>query len=232
MASNTICIGQRQACALRVTRLGSDCAPVTGADNAVVTTALVTMNLDPEIEEGTTYEPKNACDSILWTAEEQDKIKRYTGEGELGVWDYELIELMTDASLMVADAGSPWTSSENFGIEMPGPTTASTPGVALEVWTKGQATGNEGPCGPAGTHPPYVRHVFPRVLIRPGGRTFENDVAMFTFSMKASANPQWGSGPWGDWHAASDLSGDTPYAQFWDDALPATACGYIAVPAS
>ena len=50
MASSVICIGQRQACALRVTRLDSDCTPAVGADNAVVTTALVTMNLDPEIE--------------------------------------------------------------------------------------------------------------------------------------------------------------------------------------
>lgn len=230
MASDTICIGQRQACALRATRLGSDCSPVEGEDNAVVTTALVTANLDPDIEEGTNFEPKNACDEILWTAEEPSKIKRLTGDIELGVFDYELIELLTDCSLLVGAAGSPW-EDKNIGVAYPGPQTASTYGVALEIWVKAQATGNTGPCGPAGTHPPYIRHVFPRVLLTPSGRTFENDVAMFRASMKASANSQWGEGPWGDWPATTGIPSTSPHAEFFDDALPATACGYIEVPA-
>lgn len=231
MATSGICIGQRQACALRVTRLDSDCTVSVGADNAVVTAGLVTLNLEPEIEEGQVFEPKSACDSILWTAEEPDKIKRYTGDGEIGVWDYELIELMTDAAVVLGDATSPW-SGDVIGVSMPGPSTASSNGVGLEIWTKGQGVGATGPCGGAATHPPYVRHVFPRVLIRPGGHTFENDAAMFTFSMKASANPQWGNGPWNDWQPASNMPADSPYIQFYDDALPTTQCGYITVPNS
>lgn len=231
MASTGICIGQRQACAVRATRLDSDCTPAGGEDNAVVTTALVTLSLDPEIEEGTVYEPKNACDSILWTAQEPDKIKRFTGDGEMGVWDYELIELMTDCAVILGDGSSPW-SGDVIGIEYPGPDTASGDGVALEIWTKANAVGSSGPCGPAGTHPPYIRHVLPRVLVRPGSRTFENDAAMFSFSIKAEANPQWGEGPWGDWQGAIGISATSPYAQFYDDALPETACGYIEVPGS
>lgn len=231
MASSVICIGQRQACALRVTRLDADCTPAVGADNAVVTTALVTMNLDPEIEEGTVFEPKNACDDILWTAENPDKIKRYTGDGEFGVWDYELIELMTDAALLLGAVSSPW-SGDVVGIAHPGPSTPSGDGVGLEIWVKASGTGTAGTCGPAATHPPYIRHVFPRVLIRPGGRTFENDAAMFNFSMKASSNANWGDGPWGDWVPSVPLPDDSPHIEFYDEELPTTACGYISVPAS
>lgn len=230
MASNTICLGKRQSCAVRATRLGADCAPVEGADNAVVTSALITGNLDPDVEEGATFEPKNACDEILWTAEEPDKTKRYTGQIELGIFDYELIELLTDAAIIVGASGGPW-AGKNIGVAYPGPTTASTYGVALEFWVKASGTGNAGPCGPAGTNPPYVRHVFPRVLLTPGGVTFENDVQMFSATMKASANSQWDEGPWGDWQGEDGMPVDSPHAEFFDDSLPTTGCGYIAVPA-
>jgi hypothetical protein len=50
--------------------------------------------------------------------------------------------------------------------------------------------------------------------------------------MKASTNQNWGSGPWGDWIPSVDLPDDSPHIEFYDDALPTTACGYIAVPAS
>ena len=43
----SICVGQRQACALRVTRLAADCTPVLGAGNGVCTAGLITLNADP-----------------------------------------------------------------------------------------------------------------------------------------------------------------------------------------
>jgi hypothetical protein len=233
MASNTICLGQRQACAFRATRLEDDCTPAVGADNAVVTNGLVTLNADPDVEEGTTFEPKNACDDILWTATEDDRIKRYTGDFEFGLWDYELIELMTGASLLIADSTVAW-SGKNAGITYPGPNSAASPGVALEIWVKTAGIGDVGQCGPESTNPPFVRYVFPYVRARVGGRTFSNEAAMFTGSIKIDPNPNWDMGPYGDWPITTGFA-DFPaeaYVQFWDEAanLPDTGCGYIVVP--
>lgn len=230
MASNTICLGERQACAIRATRLNADCTAAEGDDNAVVTAALMTLTLSPEVEEGTTYQPKNACDDIRWTAQEADNIVRYTGDGEFTDFDPELIELLTDAALMTGAAGTPWEGM-NIGNAMPGPNTPASPGVALELWVKNAVVGSDGPCGPEDTHPPYTRHVLGRVRVRPGDRTFNNDAASFAFSIKVEANPQWGEGPWGDWQAAEAMPDDSPWVSFWDDTLPDVGCGYVEVPA-
>jgi hypothetical protein len=231
MASDTICLGERQACAIRATRLNEDCTVAEGEDNAVVTAALVTLTASPEVEEGTSYQPKNACDDIRWTAEEPDNIIRYTGDGELSDFDNELIELLTDAALLTGATGTPWEGM-NIGRAMPGPDTPAGAGVALEIWVKNAVVGSGGgPCGPAGTHPPFTRYVFPKVTVRPGDRTFSIDAGTFAFAIKASPNPNWGEGPWGDWQPAESMPEDAPYAAFWDDALPETGCGYIEVPA-
>jgi len=226
----SICVGQRQACALRATRLDVNCAPVLGAGNGAVTAGLVTLNADPEVEEGAKFQPKNACDNILWTAEEEDKIVRYTGDFEMGLWDYELIELLTNSALGVGAVGTPW-AGQNVGLFAPGPTTPSAFGCGLEIWVKNAGAGSEGQCGPEGTHPPYTRYVFPLVKIRPGGRTFNGEASMFTGSIKISPNPAWGDGPYGDWQLTTDFSDepDKAYVQFADEDLPATSCGYVSV---
>lgn len=229
MASSVICIGQRQACALRATRLNADCTPAEGADNAVVTAALATLTLEPQVEEGQTFNPPNACGDYLWSAEDPDRILRYTGDGELVLYDYELIELMTDSALLTGAVGTPW-AGDNAGVAYPGPASTPSPGVCLEIWVKNAGVGDEGPCGPSDSHPPYTRYVLYRCRVRPGGRTFNGEASMFTFSIKVGPNPQWGTGPWGDWNVTQtpDIN---PVAQFYDDALPDTGCGYIEVPA-
>src|SRR6478735_6329807 len=153
MASNNVaCIGQRSACAVRATRLGPDCSPVTGAANmTVVAESLVTMTATPDVEEGTKYEPKDACGRLVFTAADPDVIKRWTLDIELVLWDPELIEIMTDSTLLVGSGSSPW-SGKSVGVLTPGPQTAQGNGVALEIWAK-TATGS-GVCGPAATTPP------------------------------------------------------------------------------
>ena len=60
-------IGELQACIVRAARLDSDCSPTGGVNGGIVTAALVTLTADPDIEEGTNYEQKNACGDILFT---------------------------------------------------------------------------------------------------------------------------------------------------------------------
>jgi len=224
---SVVCIGQRSACAVRFTRLDTDCSPLAGDNNAVVTAALVTMTATPEVEEGTKFEPKNACGDICWTAEDDDRIKRYTIELELCTHDAALIEIATDSRVVLGASTSPW-SGKIMGVETPGPQTVHGNGVALEIWAK-TASGT-GPCGTAGDLPPYVLHIFPRAMLRPGDHTFANDVATLKLSGWATNNPSWLYGPWYDWEAATPMGVDTPYAWYYAESLPDTGCGYQSVP--
>ena len=88
MATNQLmCLGQYQACALRAVRLDTDCTPLQGVNNGVVTSALITGTASPQIEEGKRFEPMNACGDICWTATADDRVKRYNVDLELCLWE-------------------------------------------------------------------------------------------------------------------------------------------------
>ena len=50
--------------------------------------------------------------------------------------------------------------------------------------------------------PPYAGHIFGKVLMTLGDRTFENDIANVSFTGKAFQNPDLFNGPWNDWPGA------------------------------
>lgn len=226
------CFIQRSACILRATRLAPDCSPVAGVGNGAVATGIATITATPDITEGTRFQPQDACGRTVYSSSEPNITNRYTFEMSLWTVDYELIEIMSSASLILGAAGSgpagAW-EGHAIGIERPGPNTVSSPGYGLEVWVKnGSGTGN---CGPASTNPPYVKHVFPKLLTELGARTFENDVAQVTFSGTAEPNSSWGEGPWGGFPGASPLAG-TGWAEYFveESDLPDDECGAITVP--
>lgn len=225
MASNAVaCIGQRSACAVRATRLDSTCAAATGAAATVVTAGLVTMTATPDIEEGQRFEPKNACGTIMWTAEDPTITKRYTITAEFCTWDYELVELLTDAAILIGPASTTW-ATKAMGIALPGSSTTIGNGVALEIWSK--TAGATGVCGAVSTLPPYVRHIFPYCLLHIDDHTFADDVSTLKLSGTANANSLWGVGPYGDWQGpVAGVPADSPYTQVYSAALPTTGCGF------
>ena len=225
MASNNVtCIAERSARVLRATRLGSDCTPLTGATDGALTTAIATINLSPDVEEGTRYEPKDACGRILYSASDPDIVKRYNITIDLHMVDFELYELLTDGQLLLGKTGTTW-DGQVVGVSAPGATTAQGYGVGLEIWTK--TASDTGVCGPASTNPPYIRHVLPRVMLRPADRTFEGAAATNSFAGTAEANLSWNEGPWGDWMAGDPMPADSPWVRFYDDTVPASSCGFV-----
>lgn len=225
MASNNVtCIAERSACVVRATRLGSDCTPLTGETDGALTSAIATITLSPDVEEGTRYEPKDACGRILYSAADPDIVKRYNVTVDLHMVDFELYELLTDGQLLLGAAESPW-EGQVVGVSAPGPSTPQGYGVGLEIWTK--TASNTGVCGPADTNPPYIRHVLPRVLLRPADRTFEGAPATNSFSGVAETNSQWATGPWEDWVPEDGMPSDTPWIRFYDAAVPVAECGFV-----
>ena len=223
-SNNVVCIAERSACVIRATRLGSDCTPLTGPTDGALATAIATMTLSPDVEEGTRYEPKDACGRIVYSTSDPDIVKRYTVNLELHLVDFEMYELLTDGALMLGKTGTEW-EGKVVGVTAPGATTTQGYGVGLELWTK--TASDQGVCGPADTNPPYVRHVLPRVKLRPGDRTFDGTPATNTFVGVAEANLAWNEGPWGDWMAEDPMPADTPWARFYDLDLPVGSCGFV-----
>lgn len=219
-----VCVGQHQACVLRATRLDEDCTPLSGPTDAVIFAGIVDLSLTPVVKERTFLEPEDACGNILFVAETPEVVKRYDVTLNLAVSGFEAIELMTDAELIIGNATSPWEDS-TIGVADAGLTTPSKPGFGLEVWVRATALGESGPCGPDETNPNWVRHVFPRVLLRRDARTFNNEVANYTFTGISTANSQFGD-PWSDFPGVTVPNG-SPHYEFYDTGIPTAECGYV-----
>lgn len=217
------CIGQYSACVIRATRLDDDCTPLTGPTDGIVVAAIADLTLTPEVKERTFVEPEDACGNIVFQAEIDEKLKRYTVAFNLIVAGWEAIELLTDASLIIGGASSPWVG-KSIGVNHPGLTTPSKPGAALELWVKASAAGQSGPCGADETNPKWVRHRLPRTLLRLDARTFNNETANYSFTGIATANPLFDD-PYDDLPGVVDLN--SPHQEFFDVGVPTVECGYV-----
>ena len=228
-------IGELQACIVRAARLDSDCSPTGGVNGGIVTAALVTLTADPDIEEGTNYEQKNACGDILFTYEKENKIKRYTISGEFGVSDFELMALLFGGGTILGKASGSY-AGKVIGYYDPLYTAAATNGVYLEVITTAIVQG-AGNCAVAGSSTPHaIGHVFGKVKLLPGSQSFGDDIKRVTFSGKAVNNPNLFDGPWNDYPGAG-YAPNSPYFEVgytqaeYDAILETVADGYVTLPA-
>lgn len=235
MASNLaggLCLGELNAAVFRIARLDADCTPTGGANSGIVTAGLVTLTADPDIEEGTVFEPKNGDGSILFTYEEDDKIKRYNLSGEMGFLDFEAMELMFGGSLILGRAGGDF-AGEVIGYADRNYSAAPRNGVYLEVITRAIAEG-AGSCVSSGSGAPVAfGHIFGKVKLTPGSKNFANEVKRITFSGKATQNPALYNGPWNDYPGAGYIPNapevTVGYSQTEFDAIIAQiGCGYAA----
>lgn len=227
------CLFEKNVCVLRAVRLNADCTPAVGANNAAVTTGIVTMTRSAEIEEGQEFNFKNGCGDLIAYAADADKIKRFNLTGDLLTMDHELFEIIFGGNLLVADVGEDF-AGQNIGYARPIGTVSGN-GVSLEVWVQA-VFGIGGGCSTDASAPGWVRHVFPRVTFVEGDRVFENDIAKVSFTGKAFANPAWGNGGFNDSPLVynSGYTGSAHF-EFQETSLPTSVsnagCGYITVPA-
>lgn len=226
------CLFEKNVCYLRATRLGSNCAPLVGPDNAVVTTGILTMTRSAEIEDGQEFDFKNGCGATIAYANDPDNLKRFNLTGTLYTMDHEMLELLFGGELIVGAVGSDY-AGKNIGYARPIGKQVSN-GVSLEVWVEA-VFGVAGGCSSDATAPAYVRHVFPRVTLVEGDRVFENEKGSVTFNGKAFANPAWGNGGFNDYTGVYPAPLNSGHFEFQELDLPTSVsdagCGYITVPA-
>lgn len=218
--------GSAKACALRVARLGTDCAPVVGATNGVATSAIIRLAATANVEAGEVYQLKNGCGSIAVRSRESDKLTDMGLTLDLATRDFELIELLTGATLLLNAA----TPVKNIGIARRGVGATNPSFVSLEVWT--QSIDDGGVCAVGGVNPGWFRVIYPRATFTLGDTTVENGVATVSLTGFGTQNPQWGNGPWNDYPATGTLPTTVAEAIILDAAgPPVLQNGYIAVPA-
>lgn len=235
MSSNLaggVCLGQLQACVVRAARLDADCTPTGGANSGIVTAGLVTLTADPEIKEGTVFEPETACGAIAYTYETEDVIKRYNLSGEFIFFDYEFMELAFGSTLILGKSGGPF-AGKVIGAADRLYSAAPRNGVYLEVITTAVAQGAGSCVASDGGAPVAVGHIFGKAKLTPGSSSFENAEKRLTFTGKSTNNPSLFDGPWNDYPGAGNIVNsahvEIGYSQAQYDAiLNLVDCGYAA----
>jgi hypothetical protein len=233
--AGNVAIGQLNACVVRAARLDSDCSPTGGANGGIVTAGLVSLNAEPDIETGTVFEPKNACGDIMFTYEQEDKIKRYNLSGEFGFHDYEMMALLFGGSVILGKAGGSFAGkvvgyADRLYSDPP------RNGVYLEIITTA-IYASAGSCVASdGSTPVAIGHVFGNAKLTRGASNFGNEVKLLTFAGKSTNNPNLYDGPWNDYPGAG-YAPNSPYFEVgytqaqYDAILADIADGYQTLPA-
>jgi hypothetical protein len=238
LAGGGVCIGQHSVCIMRAAKLADDCSPLGGADSGIITAGIVTATASPDIEEGTVFEPKTGCGTIGWTYEQPSRTKRVNLTGDLLFHDPEMFETLFGGSLIIGAAGSDFATDvigwaeADIGDPAPNP-------VYLEFIALNVARG-AGECSTAGVAVPYATgHIFGKVRMTLGDRTFENEAANVSFTGVATSNPALFNGPWNDWPGVTNGSPYVPssprvqvqYSREEYDAIADLAgCGFVTLP--
>lgn len=213
------CYNSFQCCAMRVARLSSTGAPVTGAGNGYILGAPVMVTVSPDFQEGVELQLDNACGGISGYYKQQSQLKKWDISFELTELDHELIELLTGVSL-ITDTGV--TIGHQF-TRVSSCDPIDLNGVSIELWSKRWDN-----CQPPADGDLYWHWAFGRAFLKVGEIKFENDFMKIPIDGYLEENPNWGNGPWNDFPGGGSLSA---IGAVWQESdLPTAVCGYSAVP--
>lgn len=211
------CRPQVQACAIRVARLDTNGVPLPGANNLIVSDALVSLGVTAVYTDGDEIEEKNACGSVAVNYKGPDSFKRLDISIQLVTPDPYLSEMLSTGSALIANA------ADIKGYAAPSIGTVQGNGVSIEVWT------NRVDSGALDADYPYAHWAYPKVQnLRIGDHTHQNGALLPQFVGQAVENPNWFDGPLNDWPADSDRV----YQWVPAAALPVASCGYQTLAAS
>jgi len=234
MASNLaggVCIGELQACVLRVARLNSDCKPTGGTSGGIVTAGLVTLTADPTLKEAKEYEQENGCGALLFSLESEDKIKGYRLQGELGFSDFEMMAILFGGDVILGDGGGDF-AGEVIGYYDPVYTSPARNGVYLEVITTAIESGAGDCFTSSGGTPVALGHIFGKAKLTPGQLSFADEIKRVTFTGQSRNNPNLYDGPWDDWPGVGYIP-NSPHVvvgysqEEYDAILDTVQCGYV-----
>lgn len=221
------CFSSRQVCRLRVALLDDVGAPDNGANNGYVTKGFVSIELDPQIEEGEEQVVKDGCGDICMRFVDPDIVKGINATINFCHLDAQIYWLMLGGTTFVE---SP--SNDIFGGRLPEVADGGGPALSLEWWTIAQDGASQAVPDSTGNLGAYYHFVIPMLRFAPGATTFENGPAQFPLVGKGEENPNLTSnGPFDDWPSEVANAGGvpSPYGWWLDSALPDAACDFVNV---
>lgn len=212
------------ACRLRVALLDANGAPSAGAGSVAVSDSLIRIGYQVQVEAGVRFVQKNGCGTVCVKYEGSDQITGVNLTMELCHLDFELIALLTGASL-VSEGGR-----TNIGTALPAVGEDLDRRVSIEAWSLAWDGDEQAVDDTGGAEPLYIRTIFPSVSWVEGDRTYEEGITRIPLTGKGRSNSNFGNGPGNDlpWGAYT-----TPKGEYLDDnALPAATCGTSTLVAS
>ena len=185
---------------IRVTRLDNCGRPVYGPDSQVVTKGLVSVNIEPDIEEGEEFTQRNINGDLCVNEQGPDALRWFNLAIEFCQVDPCLWGLMNPSWDLVENAHGEVTGfriGERFD---------DNQGFALEMWPKVSAEGALCDDDAPEEADPNGYFLLPYVIGRaPDGWTLENGVTTFTLNGRTKKGSLWGRGPY---NVTLDADGD------------------------
>lgn len=210
-----------QGVAIRVTRLTSTGALMTGATDSYTTSSFIRVSFTPEYEEGDEITEKRADGTICVSFKAPDTLKRVTMEIAICEPDPEFTALVSGGLLLTrqqtpGDDGTVQSVGWASGQVGEDP---SRDGVAVEVWSYAVQNGKRANVNP------YFHWVFPYVKVRQSGdRVIENGLLANTFEGFGLGNINFDDGPDGRWEWPA--AADRPYMYARTDWAPVGYNGF------
>lgn len=172
---------------IRITRLGTDGAPLVGEKNAYVTKAFVSLSMSPEFEDGDEFTRKTASGEVCISVKSPDTLKRVTLSISLCNPDPEFTQMLS-GGVLLSDAVD---TDKTVGWLAPATGVDPNPnGVAIEVWSKAMIGGKPAPTDP------YYHWLIPYAVMRLSGeQVIQNDILETTFEGWGVGNAGFGDGP-------------------------------------
>lgn len=213
------CVSPIKASVMRLIKLNSCGAPVTGASSSmVVSDGFVSISPSPQYEDGTEYLSKKANGDLCVNDIDPPALKRVDLEMVWCVLDPDALVIQTGERLLT-DSGAVTGTGVAFGEGQ------VTDRYSLEVW---QPVSGVNACNASGQQQ-YVYWAFLNVgNSKVGDFSFENGVFNFTISATTfAASTQWGTGPGSDgpWIDQAVQSGDHYLYNVTTTAPPTASCG-------
>ncbi|WP_435111313.1 fibronectin type III domain-containing protein [Nocardiopsis synnemataformans] len=220
---------------MRATRLDSCGRPVYGPDSVVTTRGLISVNIEPSVEEGETFTQRNINGDLCVNDQGEDTIQWYDVSIEFCQVDACLWQILNPAWKLVRNA-----HGEVTGLRM-GQKIDNTRGFALELWPKISGEGSLCDDDAPEDADPHGYFLLPYTVGRaPDGFSFENGVTTFTLNGRTKRGALWGKGPYNVTYDAdrnpvpllepisSGAGGEDPDHFHWDQTLlspPEPLCG-------
>lgn len=190
MSTSALCPSYIGARTLRVTRLDRCGRPLYTDRAQGVSNGFVSINFDPEVQEGEDYTLRNANGDLCVNDRGKDALQWINVQIEFCRVDADLWQAMNPSWDTVENARGQVTGFR-IGEEISDDT-----GFALEVWPK--VSGNSVLCDDEDVDgdPPTGYFLLPYVISRaPEGWSLENGTATFTLNARTRVGSQWGRGP-------------------------------------